>query len=1039
MRTQSKLIAICQLLFSLCFPAHGQGTAFTYQGGLNDGIGPANGVYDLQFTLFATNTDGMIAAGPITNAAVAVSNGVVFTQIDFGANDFPGPRRWLELAVRTNGAGAFVTLVPRQEITTTPYAITAGNLSGPLSTAGLSGEYGSRLTFDNLSNQFTGTFVGNGSGLTNINTGTIGGLPVTAFWQLGGNNVAAGQFLGSTNNQPVELWVNGGRALRLEPGLPGGGGPNVIGGSPNNSVPSGIGGVTIAGGQNNSALSHHAVMGGGDGNSVEENSDGSTIAGGAANVVQTNAAMASIGGGEHNSAGAYGASVSGGSYNAASGQSATVGGGRNNFAAGSLAAVGGGELNSASDTFATIGGGSANTASAYSATVAGGLANSATGYEAAVGGGNANTAGSDNSAIGGGAGNNIQNNSPNAVIAGGYRNNIQPNAGDAFIGGGNANVIQPQGGYSVIAGGSQNYINGAGSFIGGGGYDVTTYAGNSVNALAAVIVGGLGNTVSADHGFIGGGEANTITSGGQYAAIPGGFRNTAGGYGSLAAGAQAQATNDGSFVWSDASSATFFGSTNNNSFNVRAMGGVQLVTGGAGLTLDGNPVLTTGNALGLTIQLNPSGAPNVIEGSSCNWVSNGVIGATISGGGAPTDAAGNIRSNSVTANFGTVGGGCNNNANGNSTTVAGGSYNWARGVAATIGGGSDNTADSRWTTVAGGDNNTASGESATVGGGGGNEASGYSSTLGGGDGNTAAGDFSTVGGGHGHFAGGAYAVVSGGQNNSANGDYATVPGGQLNRASGQDATAAGGLSNTADGDYSTVGGGQDNLAGYEPGSTVAGGLSNTANSDFASIGGGAYNTASGAGSTVPGGESNTASGDHSLAAGYHAEATNNGSFVWADASSSGPFASTADNSFSIRAAGGVLVATTPDGTVGVVLTPGASSWTTISDRNAKKNFRPIDPGTVLEKLAAIPIAQWNYRWERDTDVPNIGPMAQDFKHAFYPGRDDKGISTLEFDGVELAAIQGLNQKLEATRAENAALKQSVAELKRMVQSLIDKK
>ena len=82
---------------------------------------------------------------------------------------------------------------------------------------------------------------------------------------------------------------------------------------------------------------------------------------------------------------------------------------------------------------------------------------------------------------------------------------------------------------------------------------------------------------------------------------------------------------------------------------------------------------------------------------------------------------------------------------------------------------------------------------------------------------------------------------------------------------------------------------------------------------------------------------------------------------------------------------------------------------------------------VLDKLAAIPIQQWNYKWEKNTDVPNIGPMAQDFKAAFFPGRDDKSITTLEFDGVELAAIQGLNQKLqdELSRrdAENAKLKQ----------------
>jgi uncharacterized coiled-coil protein SlyX len=68
-------------------------------------------------------------------------------------------------------------------------------------------------------------------------------------------------------------------------------------------------------------------------------------------------------------------------------------------------------------------------------------------------------------------------------------------------------------------------------------------------------------------------------------------------------------------------------------------------------------------------------------------------------------------------------------------------------------------------------------------------------------------------------------------------------------------------------------------------------------------------------------------------------------------------------------------------------------------------------------------------------VPNIGPMAQDFKHAFYPGRDDKGISTLEFDGVELAAIQGLNQKLNEKDAEIKSLEKQLDELKQMVQSL----
>ena len=38
-------------------------------------------------------------------------------------------------------------------------------------------------------------------------------------------------------------------------------------------------------------------------------------------------------------------------------------------------------------------------------------------------------------------------------------------------------------------------------------------------------------------------------------------------------------------------------------------------------------------------------------------------------------------------------------------------------------------------------------------------------------------------------------------------------------------------------------------------------------------------------------------------------------------------------------------------------------------------------------------------------------MAQDFKAAFNLGADDKHIATVDADGVALAAIQGLNQKL----------------------------
>jgi len=55
------------------------------------------------------------------------------------------------------------------------------------------------------------------------------------------------------------------------------------------------------------------------------------------------------------------------------------------------------------------------------------------------------------------------------------------------------------------------------------------------------------------------------------------------------------------------------------------------------------------------------------------------------------------------------------------------------------------------------------------------------------------------------------------------------------------------------------------------------------------------------------------------------------------------------------------------------------------------------------------------------------------------GPDDKHIATVDADGVALAAIQGLNQKLtdELKRrdAENAEMKQQLRELKQSVERL----
>src|SRR5262245_32237581 len=101
---------------STCFA---QVTAFTYQGRLDEGGNPANGSYDLRFTLHDAVTAGSQAGDPQTNSATLVSNGLFTVTLDFG-DQFSG-NRWLEIKVRTNGNSAFSTLSPRQQLTSTPF------------------------------------------------------------------------------------------------------------------------------------------------------------------------------------------------------------------------------------------------------------------------------------------------------------------------------------------------------------------------------------------------------------------------------------------------------------------------------------------------------------------------------------------------------------------------------------------------------------------------------------------------------------------------------------------------------------------------------------------------------------------------------------------------------------------------------------------------------------------------------------------------------------------------------------------------------
>ena len=504
---------------------------------------------------------------------------------------------------------------------------------------------------------------------------------------------------------------------------------------------------------------------------------------------------------------------------------------------------------------------------------------------------------------------------------------------------------------------------------------------------------------------------------------------------------------------------------------------------------------SAGAVPGLTILQNDSGAPNVIAGSTENWVASGVVGATIGGGGA-TSYNGNAFTNSVSANFGTIGGGSVNTiqpmalwatigggigntiqTNAQVATISGGLGNTIQTIAlaATIGGGYLNTiqTSAQYATIGGGYENTiqTNSEYATIGGGETNtiQTEAYNATIGGGYLNTIQtnAQFATIGGGDNNTiqTNAQYATIGGGENNTIqpNAYDATIGGGYLNviQTNAYEATIGGGYQNTiqTNAAQATISGGYLNtIQSNAWDSTIGGGSLNTnqAYARWATIGGGNYNTiqANSIAGTIPGGIGNSAA-TLAFAAGYGAQANHMGAFVWADAQV-GDFASTAPDQFSVRANGGVRFVTsgagmTVDGNVGIgTPTPAyaldvsgdinasgsvrAKGVALTSDRNAKENFTAVNAQQVLAKVAALPVTQWNFKTDSQ-DVRHLGPMAQDFQAAFgLDGADDKHISVVDEGGVALAAIQGLNQKLEETRAENADLRARLEKLERLVQS-----
>ena len=110
--------------------------AFTYQGVLNDNGAPADGNYDMRFSVWTDATVGppdTLIGSIFTSPATPVVDGLFTVNLDLDDAAFQtNALRFIEIQVRFDGDPLYTTLTPRQQIVYTPrafHALTADEAS----------------------------------------------------------------------------------------------------------------------------------------------------------------------------------------------------------------------------------------------------------------------------------------------------------------------------------------------------------------------------------------------------------------------------------------------------------------------------------------------------------------------------------------------------------------------------------------------------------------------------------------------------------------------------------------------------------------------------------------------------------------------------------------------------------------------------------------------------------------------------------------------------------------------------------------------
>lgn len=255
--------------------------------------------------------------------------------------------------------------------------------------------------------------------------------------------------------------------------------------------------------------------------------------------------------------------------------------------------------------------------------------------------------------------------------------------------------------------------------------------------------------------------------------------------------------------------------------------------------------------------------------------------------------------------------------------------------------------------------------------------------------------------------------------------------GKETKASGE-ASLSMGISTTANGQASLSIGIETTASGagsisIGQGTTASGGNS------FAS---GNYSTASGDFSTALG-RNVTAQGHYSVAIGSDVRANGIGAFIFGDNSSSIVLTKSEPNRFYARFSRGYYLYSNSAADVGVYVPPGGNAWNSISDSTKKENFNLINGEEVLQKISKFKLGSWNYIGQDPKEFRHYGPMAQDFYAAF--GNDGIGtigcdtlLSSADFDGINLIAIQALEKRTKQQQETIKKLEDKISHLEEII-------